>query len=70
MKKIMSAVRKKPKHYTSRQLVSKFKEFGKENVHAAIDDLKEKGSITFARKDGKKGKKGRYVALPSSRRAA
>lgn len=71
MKTIMSAVEEKPEHYTSRRLVSEFKEqFGEENVLAAIDNLKEKGSIITKRMGGGKGKKGYYVLRPLSRKAA
>lgn len=70
MNAILSAVKLQPEHYTSRQLVSEFKDkFGKENVLAAIDDLKEKGSIATTRKDGGKGKSGYYVLRPLPRKA-
>jgi hypothetical protein len=59
MKEIISAVKERPSHYTSRKLVSKFKSFGKESVLAAIDDLQTRGLLTFER-----GKKGKYVARP------
>jgi hypothetical protein len=70
MNEILSAVRKKPNHYTSRRLVAKFKKrFEKDTVLAAIDDLKEKGSIATTRKDGGKDKSGYYVLRPLHRKA-
>jgi hypothetical protein len=73
MKTIMAAVAKKPKHYTTRYLASEAKygaKFGSEIVRAAIAGLEEKEAITFSRKDGGKNKKGAYVLVPLSKKAA
>lgn len=73
MKTIMAAVAKKPKHYTTRYLASEAKygaKFGSEIVRAAIAGLEEKEAITFSRKDGGKGKKGAFVLVPLTKKAA
>jgi hypothetical protein len=73
-KVVLAKVVSKPKHYTTRHLASAASsvgsKYGSSIVRAAIETLKGKESITFSRKEGGKGKKGAYVIVPLSKKAA
>jgi hypothetical protein len=74
MKATLAKIVGKPKHYTTRHLASQEssigKKFGAEITRAAIAGLEEKEAITFSRKEGGKGKKGAFVLVPLSKKAA
>jgi hypothetical protein len=73
-KAILGKVIAKPKHYTSRYIASSASsigsKYGAEIVRAALASLEGKEAITFTRKDGGKNKKGQFVLVPLSRKAA
>jgi len=68
---VMKLVTAKPKHYTSRRVVTKLAEkFSSDVIRAAIASLQGTEKLDFDRKDGGKGKKGQFVMIPLSRKAA
>lgn len=73
MKAVLKLAMAKPKHYTARYLSSEGKlggKFGAEVVRGAIASLEETEKISFSRKEGGKGKKGQFVIVPLTRKAA
>lgn len=68
---VFKYVTAKKGHYTTRRIVTKLAEkFNGDEVRAAIESLKSSDKIGFDRKEGGRGKKGAYVMIPLSRKAA
>lgn len=68
---VLKLVNSKPRHYTSRRVVSKLSDkFNPEITRAAIANLQGLEKIDFDRKDGGRGEKGSFVMFSLSKRAA